>query len=457
MFRPALLIVAAGLAVLAIVNRDEATRTVTALLTPVDQAHCESADPYSKPAWERATPPAAAVTLGDASLLQGVPGTGPLTAQQARRWLGEAANHTPLSTHLPEGLLQATADQRGLAENRLTRAKIELGRQLFFDPRLSIDSTLSCASCHDPDHGYADSRAVSVGVGGRVGTRNAPTLANRVFSASQFWDGRAGSLEEQALGPIANHVEMGLSLVELVERLQAIEGYRLQFGAVFPDEPITAESIVNAIAAFERMLVAGPSSWDAHASLAAFERANDEDLAIAQETPAEQRDTYDAELVTEHHELVQAAEASPLSDAARRGAELFFGDRTGCTQCHAGLNYTDEQYHNLGMGLEGITDDSDPTVDWGRYAVTGDEADRGAFKTPTLRNVAETAPYMHDGTLGTLASVIDHYVAGGHENPWLSQRLEPLDLNTNEVADLVAFLEALTGPLPDVATGRLPE
>lgn len=468
MLRSALIVVAAIFAVAAVLNRDEVTKLATAVLAPVDDSRCKSVGPFSEPQWasQRSTKPAV-VTLGEGELLAGIPGEGPLRADEVRGWLAEPSNHTQLDARLPVGLDQGVLDRKGLAENPLTRAKTELGRQLFFDPRLSADGTVSCATCHDPTHGYAEPRAVSVGIGGQQGVRNAPTVANRILSAAQFWDGRAESLEQQAIGPMHNPLEMGSTHAGIVDRLRQIEGYRLQFEQVFgeaapsdaphdPESAVTIDNVALAIACFERALVTGPTAWDHHVRLRDFEEAYGEDLAAIEMLGDEELDKSDVSLLADHAELKRLAEAQPLSESARRGAEVFRSPRAGCAQCHAGVSLSDEQYHNLGIGL-GDADPADDAVDWGRFVVTGNEADRGAFKTPMLRNVADTAPYMHDGSLETLEQVVDWYVQGGKENLWLSEKIGPLDLTEDETADLVAFLKSLSGELPRVETGRLPE
>lgn len=392
--------------------------------------------------------PQRSVLLGDPSLTAGVPGAGPLTAEQAKAWLADPDRHRPLRPRLPRGLAAGAAGVSGVADNPLTLAKIELGRQLYFDTRLSGDGTVSCASCHSPEHGYATDTAVGVGIGGQLGARNAPPAYNRILSSAQFWDGRASSLEEQAIAPIANPAEMGGTHRGCVETLRRIDAYRVQFNSVF-DDGVTIQNVGRAIAAFERVVVTGPSAWDHHERLTRFEKAYAGDLT---DLPALQRE--EPELVLEYVELLSAAHRRPTSRAARRGAELFFSQRVGCAQCHAGANFTDERYHNLGVGYDR---DEGAQPDPGRFAVTGRERDRGAFKTPTLRGVAHTAPYMHDGSLETLGEVIDWYDAGGWENPQLSGKIRPIGLTDAERADLIAFLEALTGELPAVETGRLPE
>ncbi|WP_315852740.1 cytochrome-c peroxidase [Pseudobythopirellula maris] len=393
--------------------------------------------------------------LGGGDLLLGVPRSAhssdeTVSLAELRAWLDRLENHRQLAIELPLGLDAARNDTAGVDRNPLTRAKIELGRQLFFDPRLSSDGAVSCATCHRPEHGYAAPTRVGEGVDGLLGTRNAPAALNRLLSEAQFHDGRAASLEEQALGPMMNAVEMGSTHELVLDALRRSRGYRLAFERVFADG-VTVENAALAIASFERTLVTGPSPWDHNARLTAFEEA----FAAELEDPAALADD-DPELLAEHESLAAAAQQNPLSESAARGAALFFGERGGCSRCHVGANLTDEQFHNLGVGLERHV--SDPqSVDWGRYAVTGAEADRGAFKTPTLRNVAQTAPYLHDGSAATLEAVIGLYMQGGHDNPWLDAKIEPLDLDTAEQADLVAFLRSLTGALPPVETRRLPE
>jgi cytochrome c peroxidase len=386
------------------------------------------------------------VRLGEGDLLRGVPGSGKLTVEQLRDWLDDPANHRELRPELPLGMNAGEADIQGLESEPLTRAKIELGRQLFFDPRLSRDGTVSCASCHAPEHGYAFPTRFGVGVNGQEGVRNSPSAANRILSGPQFWDGRVASLEEQAIAPMANSLEMGFTHGAVVETLKKVPAYVAQFNAVFNGEGVTIDNAGRALAAYERVLVSGPNAWDV-----------DDRLRVLRDAYADE----DPELADELAQLEKIAAGRPLSDAAKRGAELFFGDRTGCTQCHAGANYSDEAYHNLGVGMESIADlrEDDAIkqpLDWGRYEVTKDEADRGAFKTPGLRNVAETGPYMHDGSLETLDEVVAWYVKGGQPNAFLSPLIEPLDLTAEEQADLVAFLEALSGEWPEVEMGRLP-
>ncbi len=287
------------------------------------------------------------------------------------------------------------------ADNPTTPEKVALGMELYYDKRLSLDSSVACASCHNPRFGFSDGQRVSTGIRGQQGTRNSPSIVNRAFSRQQFWDGRAASLEEQAKGPIANPIEMGFTHAGVVERLAAIPAYREQFRQVFGPGPLTIDLVAKAIAAYERTVMSGNSPYDRYV----------------------------------------AGDKTALSPEAQRGMQLFFG-KARCAQCHVGPNFTDEQYHNLGIGFDG------PHPDSGRFAVSKDMGDIGAFRTPTLRDVALTAPYLHDGTAGTLEEVVALYNNGGVKNPHLSPRMARLNLTTRDQADLVAFLKSLTGDIP---------
>jgi cytochrome c peroxidase len=391
-------------------------------------------------------PPSQKVKLGSPELTGGIPGEGPLTTAQIEKWLADPANHRPVEVELPVGLDVGRSAVFIPEDNPLTRAKIELGRQLYFDPRLSVDGTVSCASCHDPAEGYTRHTQFGIGVRGQQGGRNSPINYNRILSKEQFWDGRAATLEEQAKGPIANPIEMGNTHEACVESLKGIEGYRLQFEAVFGKEGITIDNVAKAIASFERVIVTGPSPADYYEPLRAFTLAFQQDLedleGFKQDDPA----NYEKYVA-----LKRANDAHPISASARRGRELFFGTKAGCTACHVGANFTDEKYHNLGVGMHANK------PDLGRYEITKDEKDKGAFKTPTVRNVALTAPYMHDGSQKTLEEVVEWYDKGGHPNPYLSDKIKKLNLTAQEKADLVAYLKALTGAFPKVRTDRLPE
>ncbi len=322
-------------------------------------------------------------------------------------FLSQSGAEGPYTLELPLGLQKEVAYIP--PDNPLTSKKIDLGRQLYFDGRLSADGTVSCATCHAPDKGFSDGRPTSTGIKGQVGKRNAPVTFNRIFSQEQFWDGRSPSLEDQALGPVQNPIEMGHTLKGMVATLSAIKGYREQFRQVFGTK-VTASGVAKAIAAFERSLVCGNS---------AFDRYEDGDDAA-------------------------------LSERELRGLDLF-REKGSCVRCHTGFALTDERYHNIGVGFD------KPNPDLGRYDVTKKESDKGAFKTPTLRNIAASAPYLHDGSAKTLEDVIEFYDKGGIKNPNLSDEIKPLNLTTTEKAELVAFLESLSCPELKVAAPALPK
>lgn len=297
------------------------------------------------------------------------------------------------------------------SKNPPSEAKIALGKQLYFDPRMSQDSTISCASCHDPKKGWSNGEAVATGVGGLKGGRSSPTIINSAYGRMQFWDGRARDLEEQALGPIQNPIEMTMTLDEVVERLNQIEGYKQQFQDVFGTD-VTSEGIALAIAAYERTVLSGDAPYD----------------------------------------RFKAGDDNALSESALRGLKLFTG-KAHCTACHSGPNFTDNGFHNLGVSI------NKPEPDLGREAISGLLGDRGAFKTPTLREIARTAPYMHDGSLATLEDVIEHYDRGGTPNPQLDEEIFPLKLTAEEKTDLITFLkEGLSSEsYPEHEPPELPE
>ncbi len=389
-------------------------------------------------------PPAAVpteeVSLGDPTLTEGIPGEGPLTMEQVKQWLAQPKNHAALDVKLPRGLDAAAGNIYIPEDNPITRAKIELGRQLYFDPRLSSDSTVSCASCHAPELGWAFDTQFGVGVGDQTGNRNSPVSFNRILSTHQFHDGRAGSLEEQAVGPIANPIEMASTHEACIETLSGIPVYRTQFERIFPDG-LTIDNVGKAIATFERTIVTGPAPYDYYVPLATFEKTFADDLEYLDEEP---------ELAEQYAQLKAEAAKNPMTESSIRGMELTFG-KANCTACHAGANFTDEQFHNIGVGME-----SDEP-DLGRFVVTQEEKDRGAFKTPTMRNVATSGPYMHDGSQKTLKEVVEWYDKGGHPNQWLSDKMKPLNLTEAEKADLVEFMvQGLTSDFPVIEIGRLP-
>ncbi|MCS6852815.1 MAG: c-type cytochrome [Gemmataceae bacterium] len=289
-------------------------------------------------------------------------------------------------------------------DNPYSPEKVELGRLLYFDKRLSSDGTVSCASCHDPKKAFTDQSPVSTGINGQKGGRSAPTVINRAYSTLQFWDGRAPSLEEQAKGPIANPIEMTNEKTEaaahkaIVDRLNRIPGYVERFHRVFGPGPITIDHVVKAIATFERTVLSGNAPYDRY----------------------------------------KAGDKTAMTPAQIRGMDVFF-NKAACDACHIGFNFTDGSFANIGIGMD------KPNPDLGRYLVTKREEDKGAFKTPTLREVEHTFPYMHDGSLKTLEEVVEHYNKGGIKNPHLDQRMKPLKLTEQEKKDLVEFLKALSG------------
>lgn len=296
-------------------------------------------------------------------------------------------------------------------DNPSTADKIELGKMLYFDKRLSSDSSVSCATCHDPKMGWSNGDAVATGIRGLKGGRSAPTIINAAYSHFQFWDGRAIQLEGQALGPIQNPIEMDMKLDALVERLNKIEGYRKEFQKVFGTE-VTSDGIAKAIAAFERTILSGDAPYD----------------------------------------RFHAGDKTALSEAAQRGMKVFF-NKGQCSSCHVPPVFSDGSFHNVGVGF----DHKDP--DLGRFAQTKLDGDRGGFKTPTLREIARTAPYMHDGSLKTLEEVVDYYDKGGTPNPYLDEGIFALKLTAQEKADLVTFMkEGLASEkYPDIAPPELPK
>lgn len=385
------------------------------------------------------------VKLGSGELTAGIPGDGSLTLEQVRQWLADTANHVELELELPEALALGKESVYIPADNPMTRAKIELGRQLYFDRRLSKNSEVSCADCHHPDSGYAKETQFGVGVGGQTGNRNSPTSYNRLLSREQFWDGRAESLEAQAVGPIANPIEMSNTHDVAVKFVSANKVYNAQFVKVFGKAP-NIDDIGRAIAAFERVIVTGDAAYDFQDRVDRMEKllaAEDLlDMEVLKEEEPEMHEQYVA--------LKELAAKQPMSESAQRGRKIFFSAEANCAACHVGANFSDEKYHNLGVGMDA------ESPDLGRFVVTGKEEEKGAFKTPTLRNVALTGPYMHDGSQKTLLEVVEWYVKGGHPNPYLSEKVKKFDATEQDKLDLVAFMESLTGPFPEVETERLP-
>ena len=305
------------------------------------------------------------------------------------------------------------------ADNPPTAETVALGRRLYYDPALSADNTISCASCHSPQTGFTDVHPASLGVGGKKGTRHSPTVINSAYNSLQFWDGRAASLEEQAKGPIANPVEMATTHADVVKRLQADPKYVARFKEAWGTEQITIDLVAKSIASFERTVLCGNSPFD---------------------------------------RFYYGHDKKAISASAQRGLKLFVDPKKGnCAVCHTiGKEYalfTDNKFHNLGIGA----DTRGNMVDLGRYEQTKNEADWGAFKTPTLRNIAARAPYMHDGTFPTMKDALGHYIGGGNLNPHLDKEIHALDfLSFDERDDILAFLDSLTATMPD-SVGPAPD
>ena len=295
-------------------------------------------------------------------------------------------------------------------DNPQTDAKIRLGAQLYFDGRLSSDGTISCASCHGPDKAWADTTPVSEGVAHQKGARNSPSVINAAHIVPQFWDGRALHLEKQAVGPVQNPIEMDLTVGEIEFRLNHIPGYVTQFEEVFGSRPNLGD-LAKAIASFERTVISSDSPYDRYIQ----------------------------------------GDRSAMSKSAIHGMEVFQG-KGHCNVCHSGPAFSDSRFHNLGVGCE-----NGKYKDVGRYAVTKDPKDMGAFLTPRLRAVALTPPYLHDGSERTLEDVTNLYNRGGIPNPNLDLAMVPLNLSPMEKGDLVEFMKALTGPYPIMEPPPLPD
>jgi len=291
----------------------------------------------------------------------------------------------------PAGPVAAAAP----ADNTLTEERAQLGKRLFFDVRLSRTREISCSTCHQQQHAFADPNNVSVGVDGQTGTRNSPSLVNLAWGASFFWDGRSPTLEDQAGRPIEDPHEMDASIATIVEELRLDADYSASFLSAYASEP-TELTLRQALASFVRTLISANSPYDR------FLRGDQ----------------------------------SALESAAERGKTLFFGEGAECFHCHSPGMLTNEGFFNNGTFEEG--------GDVGREAVTERLGDRGKFKVPGLRNVAVTAPYMHDGSLPTLEDVIEQYASGGRGHPTTDPQIKPLPLSQGDKRDLLAFLEALT-------------
>lgn len=291
--------------------------------------------------------------------------------------------------------------------NSPSELKILLGKQLYFDTRLSKDNTISCATCHNPAMGWSDAGPTSAGINGQRGGRRAPPVSNAAYMPLQFWDGRAPSLEEQAKGPIANPIEMGNTHEVMIKTVENIPGYVREFEIVYGSTPMTLDQIAQAIAAFERTVVTTDSPFDRYVK----------------------------------------GDQTALTEKEKEGLEIFNG-KGHCTSCHWGSNFTDGRFHNIGVKR------SDPSKpDSGRFVITRDPEDMYSFKTPTIRDVSLRAPYLHDGSEKTLMDVVEFYNRGGDtDDQNLDPLIVPLALSQGEKEALVAFMtRAMISLNPEVA------
>ena len=280
-------------------------------------------------------------------------------------------------------------------ENQFTSERWQLGKRLFYDPILSLDYSISCASCHKPELGFSDDRVLSMGIEERVGSRNAPTLANVAYHPYYTREGGVPTLEMQILVPVQEHAEFDFNILLIADRLKADSSY-VQLSHLAYERDPDAFVITRAIACFERTLLSGQSRYDKFIH----------------------------------------GDQTVLSSKEKIGLDLFFSDRLSCFTCHSGFNFTNYGFENNGLYAE--------YPDPGRFRLTNNEADRALFKVPTLRNVEVTAPYMHDGSIQTLEEVVNHYNEGGANHPHKSSLIRPLQLLQNEKDALVAFLKSLT-------------
>jgi cytochrome c peroxidase len=298
---------------------------------------------------------------------------------------GEVELNAP--AHFPEPVIPQ--------DNKLTKARVELGKRLFFDPILSRDSTISCASCHDQKKAFTDGLPTAVGIKGRKVNRNSPTLANLVFRERFNWDGGVDELKKQIFVPVQAHNEMDMTFEELEQRLRNHREYPQLFEKAYDRQPDTY-SIIRAIASYERTLISANSPYDQYLQ----------------------------------------GDSSALTASQKRGKRLFFSEKAECFHCHNGALFSDHAFHNNGIKAQ--------YEDKGRFDITGNQRDIGKFLTPTLRNIAVTAPYMHDGSVKTLEAVMDHYAEGGKDHPNQSVLIQPLDLTEKDKQDLINFLHSLT-------------
>ncbi|MBB1488707.1 cytochrome-c peroxidase [Oceanospirillum sediminis] len=291
------------------------------------------------------------------------------------------------------------------SDNPYSAEKAQLGKMLFFDQRLSRNFNMNCATCHNPSLGWEDGVQGAFGSQGVTLSRHSPTVLNMAWGKEFFWDGRATTLEEQIRGPVESPNEMNVSLDTVVERLSKVPGYQTWFERVFPDKGIHVDGILKAIATYERTIVSGTAPFDRWVS----------------------------------------GDEKAISDSAIRGFKLFNGE-AGCSSCHTGWNFTDNKYHDIGIF----------TPDEGRKAISQNVSDLHAFKTPGLRNIRQRAPYMHNGSMESLEQVMLHYMSGGIPRESRSELMKPVPLNQQEIRDLIAFMESLTGDDQPVSLPVLP-
>jgi cytochrome c peroxidase len=295
------------------------------------------------------------------------------------------------------------------ADNLSTPARVELGKVLFFDPRLSGSGAMSCASCHEAARGWTDGKRLSALPNGDVLPRHSPTLVNLAYNTQFMWDGRKKSLEDQAMGP-HRHLSVA-DYSASASRLAGMQGYQALFASAYPGEPMSQETIAKALAAFQRTLVSNDSAFDRW---------------VAGDTKA-------------------------LTPEQYRGYKVFLDPAKGnCASCHSGSNFTDNGFHNIGIR------DAGAKPDVGRFEQRPLAAMKGAFKTPTLRDIELTAPYFHDGSAATLRDVVQHYARGGEDRSNVSPDVRPLKLSEQEQDELVAFLRSLTGARTAFVEPQLP-
>jgi cytochrome c peroxidase len=356
------------------------------------QAGCPSAD--------QAPPPSVSGTSPDSSADPTPTPEGESTpAPEEAAAPPAGAVGTPVEAKVPAGLPPLPVPE----DNPLTAEKIALGKMLYFDTRLSKDGTVSCATCHDPTKAWTDNKPTSTGIASQVGGANSPTVINAAYATSQFWDGRAASLEEQALGPIENPIEMGHSLPTCCVELSKVEDYQKAFEKAFGTPEVTEDRIAKAIASFERTVLSGNSPYD----------------------------------------KFKAGDEKALNDAQKRGMDLF--ESAGCDGCHTPPLFSNYRFINAGIGMDKEKPDE------GRKAVTKKDTDLGKFRVAPLREVANTGPYFHDGSVATLEEAVKIMAQGGKPNDNLSPMMKAVGeekLTDDNIKDLVEFLKALSGEYP---------